>query len=369
MRPTLGLAGHAVSTFHFCGIAGFVSAMATAAFLGLPPLLLFALAGAGVLTFLAVILIERALLGQERIVRYHHDLAFLVVSASLSALLGYPVLRQLDVLAVALGVFMAWGRLGCWMVGCCHGRPHRLGLRYGEQHAKVGFPSCLVGVPLVPVQLAELIAVLGLTTVNALHLRVPGTEPGMVVATQWLGYALLRFVLEFLRGDAERPSWNGLTEAQWTSIGIALAIAGAERWRVLPPSDWHMLAAVAVTAVAGSLVWQRRRAGSLHRLFSPSHTLEVIRALQAETPARETGPTAVRTTSLGVRISASSIDHGPHGSRLYTLSAIDPRAARRLAELVLTLQPSTARSHFLEARPRLFHVIVTPASEGTSFRD
>ena len=132
LRPTVTIAGRTISTFQLCGLAGFGAAVAAAfplgARLGLSLALLAVLAAAAAGTFLVVVLVTRAILGEERLVYYHHELAVLAVAALTLAALGRPVLVHLDVAIVALGVFLACGRIGCAMVGCCHGRPHRLRL-------------------------------------------------------------------------------------------------------------------------------------------------------------------------------------------------------------------------------------------------
>src|SRR5207253_2733687 len=118
--------------------------------------------------------------------------------------------------------FLAFGRVGCTMVGCCHGRPGRIGLCYREEHADEGFPRYLVGVRLVPVQALESLGVAAIVGVGV-ALVVAGSTSGTALAWYAAAYAVLRFFLEFLRGDAgRRYSW-GFSEAQWTSLGVAIA--------------------------------------------------------------------------------------------------------------------------------------------------
>ena len=54
----------------------------------------------------------------------------IAVATVLLSLLDAPVLSYLDVTVLSLGLFLAWGRLGCLMAGCCHGRPQNWGVRY-----------------------------------------------------------------------------------------------------------------------------------------------------------------------------------------------------------------------------------------------
>src|SRR4029453_12668102 len=236
------------------------------------------------------------------LVYYHHELAVLAVAALTLAALGRPVLAYLDVAIVSLGVFLACGRIGCGMVGCCHGRPHRLGLRYRSEHADAGFAAWLVGVPLLPVQLVESIAVLTLTVLSAARLWAAGAPPGAVLASQLVGYASLRFVLELGRGDCERPVWAGLSEAQWISLAVGLAVVIAQLGGWLPSSalDAPMAAVLGIALVV--MIFGRRRRTSLHRLLAPDHVSEVARTLSQgdAAPVGGTPPEIpVFTTSLG----------------------------------------------------------------------
>jgi hypothetical protein len=54
--------------------------------------------------------------------------------------MGIPLLPHLDVLAVALCRFLAAGRVGCTLVGCCHGRVPSIDFVYGEEHMRDGSP-------------------------------------------------------------------------------------------------------------------------------------------------------------------------------------------------------------------------------------
>jgi prolipoprotein diacylglyceryltransferase len=39
-----------------------------------------------------------------------------------------PIIPYLDVTILVIGIFLVCGRIGCLMVGCCHGKPHRWGV-------------------------------------------------------------------------------------------------------------------------------------------------------------------------------------------------------------------------------------------------
>jgi phosphatidylglycerol:prolipoprotein diacylglycerol transferase len=99
-----------------------------------------------------------------------------------------------DCVAPGAALGHAVGRVGCFLAGCCYGRPTTL--PWG-----VKFPF-LEG-PVHPTQLYEA----GLDLVNALILfqlfRRKGRE-GSVFLAYLFNYSLIRFLLEYLRGDPAR---------------------------------------------------------------------------------------------------------------------------------------------------------------------
>jgi prolipoprotein diacylglyceryltransferase len=361
LRPTVQIAGRKVSTFQLCGVTGFLlgaaAAMALGARVGLPPALVGALAAAAAVTFLGLAWLTLVLSGSERLVYYHHELAVLAVSAAVLAIARRPMLRGLDVVILALGVFLGFGRIGCFSVGCCYGRPHRLGVRYGWPHAHAGFPRALVGVPLLPVQAIESLVVLALTAIAAARLAA-GAPPGATLATQLVAYALLRFTLELGRGDAARPALARMSEAQWLSLAIALAVIAAERARVLPPSSWHPWAAAALALAFTTVALARGRSGALYRMLAPRHVEEIAELLAdgASRPAREV---QVHTTSLGVKLSSCVIDEPRGPARLYTISGVDRRTAGALSSLIQRLRPADGAARLLERRPGLYQLVVS----------
>ena len=99
------------------------------------------------------------------------------------------------------------------MGGCCYGVPCRWGFTATE--------NPLVpegnGVCRFPVQLAEAGCELGLFLLLFWLFR-KGKCSEQLVVCYLLGYAPLRFGLEFLRGDAARGFLLNLSTSQWLSI-------------------------------------------------------------------------------------------------------------------------------------------------------
>ena len=125
----------------------------------------------------------------------------------------------LDYFAPALPLFHAFGRIGCFLTGCCHGIVSR---RYG-----IAFTHSISsenGVPYFPVQLLGSALEFCLFIAVLLYEKRHRGE-GKAVRFYLLVYAAGRFALEFLRGDAIRGIWFGLSTSQWISIALFLAMA------------------------------------------------------------------------------------------------------------------------------------------------
>lgn len=124
-----------------------------------------------------------------------------------------------DLFALTTPLFHAFGRLGCFLGGCCYGIPCRFGILV-EHNPLV--PE-LNGVARFPVQLAEGALNLCLFFL-LLHLFRRRQHHGQLVYWYLLLYPVYRFGLEFLRDDAIRGGFWGLSTSQWISI-LLFAVA------------------------------------------------------------------------------------------------------------------------------------------------
>lgn len=98
-------------------------------------------------------------------------------------------------------------------------------------HSTVG--STPIGVPLLPIQLIEAGTLLVLFAVQ-LFLFLHRHRTGRNTVFYFFAYPVVRFVLEFFRGDAERGKLLGLSTSQWGSvliIGILMAVIIIRRHR------------------------------------------------------------------------------------------------------------------------------------------
>lgn len=94
---------------------------------------------------------------------------------------------------IALGLF--FGRIGCYLNGCCHGI---------DGH---------------PTQLYEAAAALGIAIVLYAGVRPRKRAHGQVFAALLVLYGVARFALELLRAD-DRGIYFGLSTSQWISIPL-----------------------------------------------------------------------------------------------------------------------------------------------------
>ena len=124
--------------------------------------------------------------------------------------------------APAIPLFHFWGRIGCFFAGCCYGI---------ESH--FGFPmSFEPEVPRFPVQLLE--STCNLLIFISLMLVTRHYKKVNLLRLYLIEYSVMRFILEFLRGDIMRGIWLGLSTSQIISILIfAVAILSIIKQRRL----------------------------------------------------------------------------------------------------------------------------------------
>lgn len=317
-----------------CGLVGVVLGAAVVVALGvaraLPAGLVAVAVAAPLVSFALAVKLGRILVGYERIVLYECLAAMLGGSALALWLAGQPVVQGLDLVMVGVATALVAGRIGCLRVGCCHGRPCRWGIAYPPGHGRAGFPVHYVRVRLFPIPLVESAVAAGLAVLGAATLVAPHV-PGEVLATTAALYGLARFLLELARGDEDRPSWLGLSEAQWIAVISAwLVVLAARAWSLdRGPLYLGIAAALAAAAVAVALA---RRIPAL-ALREPRRVRELHDALVALGSGRAASSSPVPTvaeTPYGLRLSRSE-PADQRGDRVVHLAlslASEPLGAR-----------------------------------------
>jgi phosphatidylglycerol:prolipoprotein diacylglycerol transferase len=129
-----------------------------------------------------------------------------------------PVWRTADIVAPYIALGHMFGRFGCFFAGCCYGAPCHspVGITFTDTHSLAP-----LGVSIYPTQLFEA----GGEFVNFLVLLVVyrfRTFDGQVFWLYPMLYSILRFIVEFFRGDAARGVYFGgaISTSQLVSIGM-----------------------------------------------------------------------------------------------------------------------------------------------------
>ena len=119
------------------------------------------------------------------------------------------LLRAGDCAVPGLALGHALGRVGCFLAGCCYGKP-----------VAPAFPLAvtMAGTTRHPVQLYEAAGLLVLMTASLIYTP---RRPGQLLALYLAGYALLRLFTESLRGDDEA---RGFVIAHLLSTSQAVAL-------------------------------------------------------------------------------------------------------------------------------------------------
>ena len=111
-----------------------------------------------------------------------------------------------QMIAPAIPLFHGFGRIGCFMAGCCYG-------------VELSAPIKIFGLSLnrLPTQLIE--AAFCFTLFCSLVFIEKSRDEWDSLRFYLLTYAIFRFAIEFFRGDDIRGGWI-LSTSQWISLGI-----------------------------------------------------------------------------------------------------------------------------------------------------
>lgn len=151
---------------------------------------------------------------------------------------GFPVGRGLDLVACALALGLFFGRMGCFLGGCCFGGqshgPFAIRFPAGSPASEAQWREGLLSLPSLPslpVHPTQLYEAFGsLIIAGWLYFVVEPRKrfDGQVMLVFLAAYGVLRFALEFLRAD-ERGAVYGLSTSQWISLVAIAAVAAV--WR------------------------------------------------------------------------------------------------------------------------------------------
>ncbi len=137
-------------------------------------------------------------------------------------------LKAADLFAPALALGHAFGRIGCFMAGCCYGSPTTCPISVTFTNPASEINPAYLGVPLHPTQLYEaagnfiIFLLLNAALRRSLAKKLPGGAVTLLYAAL---YSALRFSVEFLRGDDRGAIHMGLSPAQLISAAVFAAAA------------------------------------------------------------------------------------------------------------------------------------------------
>lgn len=122
-----------------------------------------------------------------------------------------------DILCSLLPLCQTIGRIGCFCNGCCYGKPY-------SGFGSVLYPVNGVRMGVYPTWFMES---LGCATLFLWLWNRPGRKiRGSIVSGYLTGYGILRFCIEFFRGDDIRGVWGRLSTSQMISMVLILAGVG-----------------------------------------------------------------------------------------------------------------------------------------------
>ncbi len=173
-----------------------------------------------------------------------------------------PGWRTADVVAPAVALGHAFGRMGCFAAGCCFGQrtAGHWGARFSgwsvayQELARTGRLDPLTTKTTAPLHPTQLYEAFGEAAIFFLLLQVMKKKrfDGMVFAGYLAAYAVLRFTTELFRGDSTR---GYLVEVHWPWLNHFLGLPSSAH-PLLSTSQAFSLAAM-VTAVGLGYFLQR----------------------------------------------------------------------------------------------------------------
>lgn len=165
-----------------------------------------------------------SLLGSEGFVVYGGIIAGVLAAVVYCRKKNLAFMEYFDLAAPSISLAQGFGRLGCFLAGCCYGRET-------ESFLGVTFPADSMapsGVKLLPTQLFSSAGDFLIMGVLLLYYK-KNTRTGNVGAMYLLLYGIGRFLIEFLRAD-DRGGFAGLSTSQIISIIMVVLSAVLFVW-------------------------------------------------------------------------------------------------------------------------------------------
>ncbi len=171
----------------------------------------------------------KAALGKPAARSFLQDCLLVIIPSFMvvSLLFKQPLGLTFAFLGTLLPLYGCLARIGCFLGGCCYGKPSASGVLYPRtifeqtcQGRRRFSPSPNPGVRVFPIQLVE-------AAIQATLFMILTTllwrAPEMAGAIFWINlsvYAVVRFVLDFFRTTSARPRYWLFSEAQLVCITV-----------------------------------------------------------------------------------------------------------------------------------------------------
>lgn len=140
----------------------------------------------------------------------------------------YQLTELYNLVTPAIPLFHGFGRVGCFMSGCCYGRELENGWNLGSY----------IQVTRIPTQLIEAAFEFMLFVV----LLFAEKRAKNLLRIYLVIYGIFRFFIEFYRGDSIRGIYGGLSTAQWISVIVILYYGWKHLRSVIALKDWKQRA-------------------------------------------------------------------------------------------------------------------------------
>ncbi len=148
-------------------------------------------------------------------------LAFLYLSKYKNYQEQLEINNAIDSFAILIPLFHVFGRVGCFLSGCCYGieRKTHISVLYTINSVGNGISSSWR----IPTQLIEA-SFEFVIFVLLLFLFLKNICQGKLLNIYLLVYSVGRFCLEFIRGDTVRGNFFFLSTSQWISCGLFIYV-------------------------------------------------------------------------------------------------------------------------------------------------
>ncbi len=134
-----------------------------------------------------------------------------------------PVLPFMDLASMYAPIVQGFGRIGCFLAGCCYGSPTSVPWAVVYTNPDVEAPLCIA---LHPSQLYSAALLFGISFLLSGWLQYRFKKPGQLVALYLILVSAERFITDFFRTDHQLP----LSSYQLISL---LMMCGALGWLIL----------------------------------------------------------------------------------------------------------------------------------------